>query len=344
VNAIQLIQAGRPLELRQVPMPAPGPKDVLIRVKAAGICHSDAHYRAGVSPVHPLPLTLGHEVAGIVEEVGGAVGTFRGGERVCLHYLATCGECAYCHQGREQFCASGRMIGKHRDGGFAEHIVMPARSVFPLPDEIPFTQGAILMCSSSTALHALRQARLQPGESVAVFGVGGLGVSAVQLAAAMGADEVFAVDIKPGKLALAESFGATSINAAEQEPVATIASLTGGRGVDVALELIGLPLTMRQAVRSLAVGGRAALAGITPGNFEVAPYAELINKEAEIIGVSDHLARELPQLLRWTRQGKLSLAKVVTRTILLDAGAVNKALDRLGEFGDDVRVVVTPGG
>lgn len=342
MKSIQLIEPGHRLELREVPRPAPGPADVLVRVKAAGICHSDAHYRAGRSRVHPLPLTLGHEVAGVVEEAGRDVPNLKAGDRVCIHYLATCGQCAWCRNDHEQFCDAAAMIGKDRDGGYAEFIRMPARSVFRLPDQIPFEQGAIMMCSSATSLHALNQARLAPGESVAVFGAGGLGMSAIQLAKAAGAREVFAVDIKPAKLEMAARFGAVPVNAAGSDPVQEIQRLTGRRGVDVALELIGLPLTMRQAVLSLANRGRAALAGITNGSFAVAPYQELINKEAEIIGVSDHLACELPLLLDWARQGKLDLSAVITRTVPLEAEAINAALDRLEAFGEDVRVVIKP--
>jgi len=320
----------------------PGPSDVLVRVKAAGICHSDAHYRAGTSSVASLPLTLGHEVAGVVEGTGSEVETVRPGDRVCLHYLATCGACEWCRAGNEQFCRDGQMIGKHRAGGYAEFILMPARSVFALPDEIPFPQGAILMCSSATSLHALRQARLQPGESVAVFGAGGLGSSAIQLAHALGAAAVLAVDINPRKLEFAASLGATPVSAASNDPVAEIHALTDGRGVDVALELVGLPLTMQQAVRSLAIKGRAALVGITRESFPVAPYNEVINKEAEIIGVSDHLAAELPGLIAFAREGKLNLAPAVTACIPLEADAINLALDRLEAFSDEVRTVVQP--
>jgi D-arabinose 1-dehydrogenase-like Zn-dependent alcohol dehydrogenase len=307
MKAIRLVKSGSPLEESDIKIPAVGPRDVLVRVKAAGICHSDAHYRAGVSPVASLPLTLGHEVAGAVETVGPGVEGFSTGDRVCVHYLVTCGECAFCQAGTEQFCLTAQMIGKHRDGGYAEFIVVPERSLFRLPDEIPFEQGAVLMCSSATSLHALNKARLRPGETVAVFGVGGLGVSALQLAKHFGATEVFAVDINPAKLALAERFGAIPVNAFAGDPVAQLRELTGGRGVDVALELIGLPLTMRQAVESLAVLGRAALVGLTRENFEIAPYAGLLNKEAEIIGVSDHLASEIPLLLDLARTAELDL-------------------------------------
>lgn len=342
MKAVRLVQPGRPLELHDVPLPTPGPTDVLVRVKAAGICHSDAHYRAGKSRVHPLPMTLGHEVAGVIEETGRDVKHLKLGDRVCLHYLATCGGCGFCLQGEEQFCPTGQMIGKYRDGGFAEFTLMPARSVFKLPPEIPFEQGAIMMCSSATSLHALNKARLRPGESVALFGAGGLGQSAIQLAKALGAGTVFAVDINPRKLELAARFGAVPVNAMDADPVAALLELTHGRGVDVALELIGLPLTMQQAVRSLAIKGRAALVGITEQSFPVAPYHEVINKEAEIIGVSDHLAREVPLLLDLAAKRRLDLSNVVSRTVGLDAVAINQTLDQLEGFGDSVRVAVEP--
>ena len=342
MKAIRLIKSGSPLEQEEIAIPRVGAGDVLIRVGAAGICHSDAHYRAGVLPVKPLPLTLGHEIAGVVEKTGADVEGFTAGDRVCVHYLVTCGRCTFCDGGTEQFCPTGQMIGKHRDGGYAEFIVVPDRSVFRLPDEIPFEQGAILMCSSATSLHALNKARLRSGETVAVFGVGGLGISALQLARHFGAAQVFAVDINPRKLELAERFGAIPVNALVGNPVEQLQELTRGRGVDVALELIGLPVTMRQAVQSLAILGRAALVGLTQEAFEVVPYLEILNKEAEIVGVSDHLASEIPVLLDLARTGKLDLSHGIIRTVPLEAGAVNGVLDRLEKFGDDVRVVITP--
>jgi len=171
MKAIRMVQVGQPLEMHELPIPEPGAQEALVLVKAAGICHSDAHYRAGRSRVEPLPLTLGHEVAGVVAQVGEAVSGFQVGERVCIHYMLTCGHCEYCDRGQEQFCRRGKMIGKYANGGYAEYIVVPARSLFHLPDEIPFEQGAVLMCSSATALHALRKARLAAGESVRLTGL-----------------------------------------------------------------------------------------------------------------------------------------------------------------------------
>lgn len=342
MKTVRLIEPGRPLEMHELDVPQVGAKDVLVRVKAAGICHSDAHYRAGRSPAHPLPLTLGHEVAGVIEQVGSDVTHLKVGDRVCLHYMLTCGDCFYCSQGSEQFCRSGAMLGKHRDGGYAEYCSVPARSAFLLPPQIPFEQGAIMMCSSATSNHALIKGRLRPGESVAVFGMGGLGTSAVQLARAFGALQVYAVDIKVSKLELAERFGAIPINAIETDPVTEIKRLTRGRGVDVALEFIGLPRTMAQTVKSLAIFGRAVIVGITDQPFQISSYDDLVNKEAEIIGVSDHLAQEVPRLIEWVQYGKLNLSEAVTNTVPLDADAINNALDRLERSSDEVRSVIKP--
>lgn len=342
MKAVRLVEIGQPLQLQDLSIPAVGGKDVLVRVRAAGICHSDVHYRAGTSPVGPLPQTLGHEIAGVVEERGSQLSNVTIGQRVCLHYLLTCGDCYYCRTGHEQFCVRGEMLGKHRDGGYAEFISVPARNAVVLPEEIPFEHGAVLMCSSSTSFHALRKARLEPGETVAVFGAGGLGMSALQLARAFGARQVYAVDINEAKLRLAEAYGAVPVDASQGDPVDQILDLTGGRGVDVALEVIGLQQTMEQAVQSLAILGRAVMVGIADRPFAIDSYRELLGKEVEVIGSADHLLWELPHLVEFVRQGKLDLSQVVTRTVPLEAGAINQALDTLEHFGGEVRTVIVP--
>jgi propanol-preferring alcohol dehydrogenase len=342
MKAVRLVEIGAPLRMQEVPVPEAGTKDVLVRIKAAGICHSDVHYWAGVSPVGPLPQTLGHEIAGIVEAVGADVTNVAVGDRVCIHYLLTCGECDYCHAGNEQFCVQGRMLGKHCDGGYAEYIAVPALNAVPLHDEVSFEQGAILMCSSATSFHALRKGGLAPGETVAVFGAGGLGISAIQLAHAFGALRVYAVDINDAKLELAESYGAVPVNPTRVDPVAEIQRLTGGKGVDVALEVIGLKQTMEQAVQSLAIFGRAVMVGIADRPFEIDSYPDLLCREAEVIGSADHLLWELPLLVEFLRQGKLDLSRAVTRTVPLEARAINEAMQALERFGSEVRTVITP--
>ncbi len=199
-----------------------------------------------------------------------------------------------------------------------------------------------MMCSSSTCFHALRKGRLAPGETVAVFGAGGLGMSAIQLARALGALEVYAVDINPAKLELAQTFGAIPINAAGGDPVAEIRRLTAGRGVDVALEVIGLKATMEQAVQSLAVMGRAVMVGIADDPIEIDTYSQLLGREAEVIGSSDHLLQEMPLLIELARRGRLDLSGVVTNSVPLEAAAINRVMDELEHFGGDVRTVIVP--
>ena len=340
MRAVRLVQIGKPLEDAQIPLPEIGPLDVLIRVAVAGICHSDAHYRAGISKFDRLPLTLGHEVAGTVEKIGKAVTNVAPGDRVCIHYLVHCGSCELCASGLEQFCISGQMIGRHRDGGYAEFIKVPARNAFALPAEIPFEVGAVMMCSSATALHALNKTRLKSGESVAIFGFGGLGFSALQLAKALGCGQIYIVEINSTKLALAAKMGAVPIDANTADPVEQIKAETAGKGVDVSLELIGNPAIMRQAVECLGTLGRAALTGLTAESMSIFPYPELINREAEIIGVSDHLATELPTLIEFTRSGKLRFAEEALRVVDLDAVQINAALDALEHSIDHVRTVI----
>ena len=340
MRAVRLVQVGKPLEQADIPIPQIESSDVLVRVAAAGICHSDVHYRAGISQIDHLPLTLGHEIAGRVEEVGSDVTHFSAGDRVCLHYLVSCGSCEFCGRGLEQLCRIGEMIGKHRDGGYAEFIKIPGRNAFVLPNEIPFEVGAIMMCSSATALHALNQARFKAGESSAIFGFGGLGFSALQLARAFDCGEAYVVEINRAKLASAATMGAIAVDARAADPVQQIKEATAGRGVDVALELIGSAKTMRQVILCLGPLGRAALVGLTAESMSIHPYTELINKEVEIIGVSDHLATELPAFLEFARNGKLRFPPDALRFVDLDAAQINAALDSLQDSIDHVRTVI----
>jgi 2-desacetyl-2-hydroxyethyl bacteriochlorophyllide A dehydrogenase len=342
MKAIRFVDVNKPLELQEIPVPDIGERDILVKVKAAGICHSDVHYRAGISPVRPVPLTLGHEVAGIVEKAGSQVTNVKIGERVCLHYNLTCGDCHYCSTGNEQFCEKVLMLGHYTNGGYAEYIAVPARNAVHLPDEIPFEQGATLMCASATALHALKKSRLKAGETVAIFGVGGLGQSAVQLSKAFGALEVYAVDIHDEKLDLARQYGAIPVNGSRVDAVEEIKKLTKGKGVNVALEMIGLAKTMKQALLSLGVMGRVVIVGLSKQPLEINTYNEVLGNENEIIGSNDHHLQELPLLVEMARKKVLDTSHIVTKTVPLDAAVINKVLDELEGFSGDVRTVIVP--
>jgi len=342
MKSVRMVEAGKPLELQEISIPNIGEYDILVRVRAACICHSDAHYRAGRAAMGILPITLGHEVAGVVEKVGAQVTTVKVGERVCLHYNLTCGDCYYCSTGNEQFCDQVKMIGHHVDGGYAEYIAVPARNAIHLPEEIPFEAGATLMCASATAMHALHKGRVKAGETVAVFGVGGLGLSAIQLARASGAVEVYAVDIQQDKLELASEYHAIPIDASRIDAVAEIRKLTKGKGVDVALEMIGMSKTMEQAIDSVGNLGRAVMVGLNQQTISINTYLQVLGKEAEIIGSNDHLLQELPVLVDLARRNILDTSRVVSQVIPLDAPLINQRLDDLEHFTRDIRTVIVP--
>src|SRR6266567_4321151 len=199
-----------------------------------------------------------------------------------------------------------------------------------------------MMCSSATALHALNKARLKSDDSAAIFGFGGLGFSALQLASAFGCREVYVVDINRAKLASVAAFGGIPVDATAGDPVDQIRKATDGKGVDVSMELVGSAVTMGQAVRCLGFFGRAALVGLTSESMSVLPYPEIINKEVEIIGVSDHLATELPLLMQFARNGKLSFPQGTLRSVGLDAAQINAALDAVVRSSDHIRTVIVP--
>jgi propanol-preferring alcohol dehydrogenase len=342
MKAVRFTGVNQPLQMQEIPVPEIGERDILVKVKAAGICHSDAHYRAGISTVRPVPLTLGHEVAGVVEKIGSQVANVKVGDRVCLHYNLSCGDCYHCSTGNDQFCEKVLMIGHYTNGGYAEYIAVPARNAIHLPDEIPFEQGATLMCASATSFHALRKSRLKAGESVAIFGAGGLGQSAIQLAKAFGAVAIYAVDINPEKLNLAKKYGAIPVNAKEVDAVAEIKRLTQNKGVDVAIEMIGLPQTMKQALQVAGVMARVVIVGLANKPLEINTYTELLGNEVELIGSNDHHLQELPTLVDMARRKILDTSNIVSRTVPLDADAINAALDDLEHFGSEVRTVIVP--
>lgn len=340
MRSVRLIETAKPLVDLAIDFPEPAADEVLIEIHAAGICHSDAHYRAGRGRV-ALPLTLGHEIAGIVIEIGENVTNVAVGDRVAAHYLVSCGTCADCARGGEQFCEHGEMFGKERDGGFAEWIAIPARNAVLIPQPIPFDEAAVMMCSTATVYHALRLASLQPGESVAIIGFGGLGVSALQLAGALGASSIAAIDVVPEKLAAATSLGAAAIDARRDDLSHEIRRIAGGRGADVVLDLAGNASSRLAALRSLAPGGRLVLVALGPQPFTFDPYADVLTRERRIIGCSDHLLTELPELMDLARRGDIDLSSVITRRVPLEAHAINEVLDDLDRGTSHLRAVVT---
>ncbi|HEU4521576.1 MAG TPA: alcohol dehydrogenase catalytic domain-containing protein [Thermoanaerobaculia bacterium] len=339
MQAIRLFHHRKPLAGVAMPDPQPDAGEVVVEIRAAGICHSDAHYRADFGRA-TLPVTLGHEIAGIVRGTGEGVVNVREGDRVALHYLISCGTCARCRRYGEQFCVQGEMLGKDRDGGYAEKIVVPAANAIPVPDEVSFPEAAVMMCSTATAFHALRLADISHDDSVAILGFGGLGASAVQLAGVFGAREIYAIDIVRAKLDLAETFGAEPIEAARNGFRDALLAATNGGGVDVVVDFTGNTAACGDALRSLAPGGRLMLVALDTGALTFNPYADILGRERRIIGSSDHTRAELVELMELARRGDIDLARVITRTVPLEADAINDVLDDLDRGTAHLRSVI----
>lgn len=331
---------GKPLRLAEVPDPRPGPGEVLVRVAACGICHTDLHYLDHGTPTFKAPpLILGHEPSGTVEALGSGVEGLKKGDRVLLPAVLTCGSCAWCRTGRENICERMSMFGNHRDGAFAELVTAPAKDVFRLPPEIPLVEASILADAVSTPWHAVRnRGRVLPGETVAVFGCGGVGLNVVQCAAAAGA-VVFAVDLDAKRLELARSLGATAVlNAREvQRPDKELKRRTGG-GVDAAFEAVGNPRTLSAAFDSLRRGGRLVVIGFCGEKVEWAP-SKIMFHEMEVRGSLGCRPVDYPALIEMVRLGRIRLGPLVSGKIPLEE--VNEGLDRL-RHGEGIRWVVTP--
>ena len=341
MKAVRLHRIGEKLSVDDVPIPNVKGEEVLVKIKASGICHSDINYRDGISPVGKLPITLGHEIAGVVAEIGGDVKNFEEGDRVLIHYIISCGKCVFCSRGRENLCREYKMIGKDVDGGFAEYIKVPARNLLKLSDNILFEEGAIMGCAVSTTFHALKRGRVEAGDTVAIYGVGGLGVHAVQLAAKIfGAGKVIAIDISDKKLRLAKEVGADEIiNVSLENPVEKVRELTYGRYADAVIDFVGLRKTIEKAIKCVGKGGRMVFVGIGKESIEISPYKTIIGKEMELIGVNDHLKSELDQLIKLAAYGKIDLSKSVTHRISLKD--TNHGMEILkNNIGDPIRIVI----
>jgi 6-hydroxycyclohex-1-ene-1-carbonyl-CoA dehydrogenase len=330
----------QPLCVEDWPTPRPGSGEILVRVAACGVCHTDLHYiDHGVPTFKKPPLILGHEPSGIVAAVGPGGQRWKEGDRVLLPAVYGCGRCRMCRTGRENICDQLVMFGNNVDGAYAEYMLAPAKDALALPNELPLIEGAIIADAITTPYHAVvNRGRVQPGDQVVVFGCGGIGLNVVQVAAALGAS-VIAVDIAARKLEWARQFGAaatvdaTSVERVDKE----VRKLTGG-GADIAFEAIGKPVTQEQAIGSLRTGGRFVVVGFAEEPLKV-NLGRVMYRELEIIGSLGCRAVDYPRVLELARQGKIKVAELVTGRFALDD--VNAAFDLLRR-GEGIRSVVMP--
>ncbi len=362
-RAAVLREIGEPLEVLDLELEEPKAGEIEVTIAASGICHSDLSVQRGIVGV-PRPVVLGHEGAGIVTRIGRDVTSVSEGEHVVLSWVPSCGHCAWCRRDEAYLCASGqqaadagRMLDgttrlQHDDthvhqmsalGTFAERIVVPVQSAVRISNDVPWELAALIGCGVLTGIGAAtRTASIRPGDVVAVFGCGGVGLNVLQGARLAGAGRIIAVDTSPGKLALATRFGATdAVNANEVDSVAALKELTGGVGVDVSFEVIGLEATIQQALRAARRGGQTILVGM-PDRDAMIPMRTL----AAVYGArtirgcwygSSLPQIDVPRILDLHERGEIELRALISGELGLDD--VNRGLDDLAA-GSATRSVI----
>ncbi|MFI9240210.1 Zn-dependent alcohol dehydrogenase [Streptomyces cinnamoneus] len=338
VRAAVLPAVGAPLEITEIDLPAPGPGQVRVRLAAAGVCHSDLSLSDGTLR-QPVPAVLGHEGAGTVTAVGEGVHEVTPGDRVVLNWAPACADCHFCGLAEPWLCtdaaagAGTPYATLRRDGSplypalgtavFAEETVVRANAVLPLPDGVPLAEAALLGCAVLTGYGAVHHsARVRPGESVAVFGAGGVGLATLQAARIAGARTIVAVDVSPEKEKLARAAGATEFLLASKDTARTVRELTGGHGADVAIECAGRADAIRTAWSSTRRGGRTTVVGIGGRDQQVAFSAlELFHFGRSLSGCvygNSDPAKDLPAVAAHVRAGRFDLSGMVTARTGLD--------------------------
>jgi len=343
MKAAVLSEVGGHLILEEIPRPSPKAGEVLVKIAACGVCHTDLHVIKG-EVKFPLPCVLGHEISGVVAEVAPDVKTTQPSDAVVCSFIMPYGVCSYCVRGRDDLCetffamnrlkgtlydgesrlrrSDGASLAMYSMGGLAEYAVVPASDVFPAPANVPLTDACILGCAMMTAYGAVKnQARVQPSDVVAVVGVGGVGSNVVQVARTFGAGQIIAVDVRDDKLEAVKGLGAThTVNATRGDVVAAVNALTNGRGVDVAIEALGRPETVVQAFTMTRDGGRVVVIGIALGTTIAGiEITRLVRRGIQLMGsYGSRVRTDLPELLALAARGQVSVSQPITRRYRLD--------------------------
>jgi S-(hydroxymethyl)glutathione dehydrogenase/alcohol dehydrogenase len=362
MRAAVLYEVGRPLQIEEVELAGPGPHEVLVRIVASGVCHSDLHVVEGVLP-HPMPVVLGHEAAGIVEEVGPGVTSLRPGDHVVISVVPVCGRCRFCLRGRTNLCTGIRTApGVMADGtrrlrrgdveinhfslisSFAEYVVAHEGAAIKVREDAPLEKVCLVGCGVLTGVGAaLNRARVEPGSSCVVVGCGGVGLSVIQGCVLAGATTIVAIDIVASKLEAARRLGAThTVDASREDAVAIVREVTQG-GADYAFEVVGKQESAELALSCLARGGTLVLVGVGPREARLSiPITLTVLNERAVLGCDYGSARQwrdIPLLVDLYMAGRLRLDELVSGVYALDD--VNQALDDL-KTGKAIRPVLVP--
>ena len=340
VKAAVLYNFGEALKIDSLNLRAPGADEVVVKMAASGVCHSDLSVQQAKLPFPP-PVVLGHEGAGVVEEVGKDVKHLKTGDHVVLSWVENCGRCLYCIAGHAHLCdammasmMSGGELVFEKDGtqiarmagvaSFAERTVVRGNAAIKIPDDMPLDRACLVGCGVMTGVGAaVNTAKVQPGDTVAVFGCGGVGLNVIQGAALCGASRIVAVDLSPAKLELAKTFGATDVvNGKDGNAPDQIRNLTGGLGVDFAFEVIGIPAVIMEAYMSLKRGGKVIVVGVPAiGQMVEIPGQMISLEEKSVVGSlygSGNMKRDMPRLIELYQRKRLKLDELVSKRIKLE--------------------------
>ena len=318
-----LLSEYKTLSVVDMPTPEIGDDDVLVRVRACGICGSDIHGYDGSTGRRIPPLVMGHEAAGVIEQVGRGVQGFEPGQRVSFDSTVSCGTCHFCRRGQINLCDNRTVLGVscgdyRRHGAFAEYVAVPSRILYKLPDSLPFERAALIE-AVSVAVHAVSRHVPKPDDTVVVVGAGMIGLLVIQVLKAKGPKDIVAVDLDPRKLALAQRMGATrTLNPKDNDLQAAVRGLTGGRGADVSFEVVGHGDTVLSAIRSLRKGGTIVLVGNLSPTVEL-PLQEVVSRELSVLG-SCASSGEIPECIELLARGIVDVDPIISLKASLDEG------------------------
>jgi threonine dehydrogenase-like Zn-dependent dehydrogenase len=344
MRAARFRAASRSLAVEDVPVPTAGPGEVLVRVHACGICLSDVHLLDGTLPTSLPVVTPGHEAAGVVERVGERVPQWEPGARVVVSAGKPCGACARCARGRgADACLRTQIMGFDYDGAWAEYVVVPYGNLTPVPDAIPLEQAAILADAVSTPYAGLvDRGGLRPGEAVGLWGIGGLGVHAVQIARMVGASPIVAVDPLPAARERALAAGAdVALDPAAVDVRREVLALTDGAGLDLAVDLVGANAVLAQAAKCLGRHGRVVMIGLSPEPIQLGPGVIFGVQSHALLGHLGYRKEHLDQLVALVASGRLDVSRSVSDVLPLEE--VARGVERLArKEGNPIRLVVRP--